>query len=76
MRILIDTSDYERSHGKSPRGYGNWMFCSVRPGSSDYLDHLVSHTGRYADAKRFAVAYAATDGGKALGFRDVVYVCA
>lgn len=24
--IRIDTTEYERSHGRRPRGNGNWMF--------------------------------------------------
>lgn len=26
MKPTFDTSEYERSHGKKPRGYGLWCF--------------------------------------------------
>jgi hypothetical protein len=51
-RIEFDLSDYEREHGRKPRNYGAWAFCTVKPGTSNYLDHCIWVRGTYQEAKR------------------------
>jgi hypothetical protein len=68
-QVGVSVMDYERSHGKLPRGEGSWAFCMVHPNRPDYLDHVLWESGRYQDAKKAARAKAA-----ALGV-DVLYVC-
>lgn len=61
--VDIDTSAFERAHGRQPRGVGMWGFVPYALSRSDnYLDHVMWHTGSYADAKRSARAYFAPRG--------------
>lgn len=59
MAIEINTSEYEFSHGKKPRGTGQWGFFFDQ-------DRDVSQcfwaNGSFADAKRMAIAWAVTKG--------------
>lgn len=57
--IDVSTREYEFSHGKQPRGYGMWAFFFE---GIDVPAEPFWHTGKYAEAKRFAVAYARTKG--------------
>ncbi len=68
-QVQVETFDYERSHGKAPRGEGSWAFCMVHPNRGDYLDHLLWERGSYGAAKKAAKAKAA-----ALGC-EVLYAC-
>ena len=56
MKVDIITDDYERSHGRTPRGRGSWAFCVVDPRRNDYLDHVIWTQGTYQNARRDAVA--------------------
>ena len=47
MKPEFDTSKYERSHGKKPRGRGLWAFAP-----HDNPERATMITGTYADAKR------------------------
>lgn len=51
---IFDTSAYELSHGKKPRGTGHWLFCVVNPNRNDYLDYIVAASGMltYSEAKK------------------------
>ena len=57
MAIEVNTSDYVRSHGRAPRGYGQWAF---------FFDHKKDvddaqwFTGKYGEAKKMAITYAVT----------------
>jgi hypothetical protein len=47
MSKTIDTTGYEFSHGRKPRGYGFWGFARVgHPGEEFWT------TGTYTEAKR------------------------
>lgn len=47
MTIRVNTSQYEFSHGKQPRGYGHWAF--------EIGAETLFFSGNYGDAKRQAV---------------------
>lgn len=65
-QVIVETRTYESNHGAKPRGEGNWLFCTVRPGSMDYLDKLVPRdavVGRtYSEQKKAAQRWAAAQG--------------
>ena len=44
-RIQLDTTEYQFSHGKKPRGWGRWMF------AKDKKVNTSSLLGYYADVK-------------------------
>jgi hypothetical protein len=48
--INFDSTPYISSHGKSPRGYGQWAFSTDRKGS----DPMFSNSMDYAKAKEWA----------------------
>lgn len=48
MKII--TSEFTLSHGKQPKGFGNWAF--------RINDEVKFFSGNYADTKRMAVEYA------------------
>jgi hypothetical protein len=58
MTEFFNTSPFERSHGRSPRGRGSWAFCSNWVlNREDYLDHTVfSPSMTYGEAKKWAKA--------------------
>lgn len=61
--VLVDVSDYRRSHGSNPRGRGAWAFSTVNPrGGADVLKHVLWVTDSYAVAKRDAIRNAAARG--------------
>ena len=47
MAIIVDTSKYENTHGKQPRGYGMWFF---KIGNKE-----VHFTGSYGVCKQKAI---------------------
>lgn len=67
--VIVDTADYIRSHGKAPRGFGGWAFCTVDPRRPDYLDHIIWLNGTYRAARKEAIA-------RARGVVAVLWVCA
>jgi hypothetical protein len=52
----VSTTEYEFSHGKNPRGTGQWAF--FFDGESEPF----WHTGSYAEAKKMAIKYAVAKG--------------
>lgn len=56
MAIEFNTREYEFSHGKQPRGYGQWAFFF------DSDPEPFWATGSYAEAKKMAKAYAVSKG--------------
>lgn len=58
-RVHVSTSQYERSHGRSPRGQGNWAFFFD---ASLPLDGAFWFNGLYSDAKQAAKVEAARRG--------------
>ena len=57
MSIEVSTREYEFSHGKKPRGYGNWAF--FFDGATD-VGAAKWFTGKFSEAKKMAVAWAAS----------------
>lgn len=54
-RMTFDTTAYRHSHGKEPRGEGNWAFSDAfAPGASD---PIFWKNGTYSEAKKAARAY-------------------
>ena len=58
-RITFETTPFELSHGRSPRGRGSWAFCPFHlRNANDYIDHtLFSPSMTYAEAKRWMKAH-------------------
>lgn len=51
LTLRFDTTDFEFSHGRTPRGRGGWLFAFVR----DFdvaTDRLVNANGTFAEAKK------------------------
>jgi hypothetical protein len=60
MKTKFDTTSFENSHGRKPRGRGNWGFsfgCD-----SDDPRHWVFFSGSFTEAKRQAKALADSRG--------------
>lgn len=55
--MKLDTTEYFFSHGKEPRGYGNWFFDFK---SSNGAATQKNFVGKFSDAKKSALAYART----------------
>ena len=54
----INVNKYIASHGKQPRGYGQWAFCPAEHYNSDnYIEHTMFYTGKYTETKKSATAY-------------------
>jgi hypothetical protein len=63
--VKVDTSRFERSHMKKPKGTGGWMFTNKR--MHEKGEDVFQFSGSYADAKKAAKAW-----GKEKGY-DYVY---
>ncbi len=50
MAIEFDTSEFRRSHGKQPRGFGRWAFSWSHDGQWEFTPRAMSFT----DAKAWA----------------------
>lgn len=50
----FNTHEYEMSHSKQPRGWGQWAFSALRNPDSN---QLVWFNGSYGEAKKFARAH-------------------
>lgn len=61
--MRVETSTYEFSHGRKPKGYGLWLFGLTFSGPSV---QTFSHTGNYGDAKKAAVKAASEQGANAV----------
>lgn len=57
--VKVDTSEYRRSHGKEPRGWGGWMFAHYENGN---FVGYTTHCKNYGEAKKEAMAYAKKHG--------------
>jgi hypothetical protein len=60
--ISVDTSRYERSHGKKPRGKGGWAFYLDDPKTSSPV--FTPHSMQYSDAVNWAKEHAKEAGKK------------
>lgn len=69
MTVHFDTTTFQFSHGKAPRGTGSWGFAPSRNRGDFHLDQVVFFQGTYAQCKAQARAHFA-----AAGVRHVV-VC-
>ena len=63
----VDTTEYQFSHGKTPRGRGCWMFSAGRNGA--WTEIRVPGARTYGEAKAYAIREA-----RALGC-DELAVC-
>ena len=54
--MQVSTSNYEFTHGKKPRGYGQWAFFFDGESAPFW------YTGSYAEAKKMAIRYAVSKG--------------
>ena len=66
--VMVDTGRYERSHGKKPKGNGQWLFTYDRKAVDPAEFIEVPGTMNYADAAKFAAKRAKEDG------KTLVYV--
>ena len=66
MTVEFNTTDFQFSHGRAPRGIGGWAFSFVR---NPQMDEIFWVNGTYGEAKEVARAKA-----KAEGKREV-FVC-
>jgi hypothetical protein len=57
--VEVDHSNYKFTHGKEPRGEGNWAFHNEKNGS---LDSGFTHRGTYTAAKSAAKKWASSKG--------------
>jgi len=73
--VCVSTREYERSHGRSPRGRGRWGFRAEEhiyglkgPFPREFFVDMVEvgHTPTFSEAKRAAIAAAAGSGYCAL----------
>ena len=61
--VEFNTNEFERSHGRQPRGRGGWGFVAYEfSRANNYLDHVKWFNGTYQDAKRQARAAFAAEG--------------
>jgi hypothetical protein len=52
--VEIDESEYVRSHGKRPRGHGNWCFALENPLYTHLIPKSIWFTAAYNVARRRA----------------------
>jgi hypothetical protein len=50
MAVTFQTTKYEASHGKKPRGFGGWMFSPAPNGDARSADTITAW-GEYGSAK-------------------------
>jgi hypothetical protein len=60
MSVTFNTSTYESSHVKKPRGFGSWAFGATPSASGD--DIIWVHQAVFTAAKKQAAAIAASRG--------------
>jgi len=55
--MKINTTEYEFSHGKKPRGYGLWVFeVTGTDGNGAYTNEIYSISGKMGDARKEAAS--------------------
>ncbi len=60
--VTVDTSEYRFSHGREPKGRGCWAFSEKRDPDFSNKEEVKWYSGTYAQARRQAVAEAASNG--------------
>lgn len=77
MKVEFSTDEYERTHGKTPRGRGGWAFCpKSKYNRSDYLDFIFwAPSGTFAEAKKAAKAHYQANPGLLADEDDYIVVC-
>ena len=58
--MRFDTNKYLASHGKTPRGYGMWIFAEEKDtkyGPDHLQRNCMVYTGMYSACKKEAAAY-------------------
>lgn len=67
--VVVDHSSYVRSHFKSPKGTGGWMFASapsINFGKHQEGKHYITINGSLGDAKKKAQEWAKTQGHRVI----------
>lgn len=55
MKVTLNTSEYERSHGRKPKGRGLWMLSlTIHDGQGGYADEDFEYNGTLTEAKKAA----------------------
>lgn len=62
MDIQVNTTQYQFSHGKAPRGRGTWCFELDAPGHGNRSELYMVSCELYSNALREAKAYAKEQG--------------
>lgn len=56
--VHFDQREYESTHGRQPRGPGNWAFCPRRHYNGDnYMAHVLWITAGFGEAKKRAAEH-------------------
>ncbi len=58
MKARIDTTPFENSHLRMPRGKGTWFFCTKSDPDAPDAFMTASTNATYAEAKKDAIKYA------------------
>jgi hypothetical protein len=66
MKTTVITTDFQFSHGKAPRGFGNWAFAIISPRAMSTVPYneanFIWARGPYGEAKKQACAEAKARG--------------
>ena len=52
LTLYFDTRDFQRSHGKAPRGHGRWAFAERLPNGTG-PEYFAPHSMTLTEAKRW-----------------------
>lgn len=66
--IFVNTSEYEATYGKKPRGFGTWAFYIVCTRGTDFNEPIMV-VGKYSEARAKAIAQAKSQVG---GFTGLI----
>lgn len=62
-QVRVNTSEFQFSHGREPKGRGCWAFSYNRdPDFASNSGEVMWFTGTYAEARKQAIAQAAAEG--------------
>ena len=58
LSVTTETTEYEFSHGKKPKGYGLWILSlAISDGRGSWTTEEYSGTGTLAEVRKLAVAH-------------------
>lgn len=77
MRTTCHTDDYERAHGRAPRGEGTWAFTALayapaRGATALFNNEYRTYRGTYAAAKKRAAEEAKAEARTIGGANEVI----